>query len=89
MLPRDAGRRAQVNTLTVDKAFIDRTIAVLPMLTGSVRDIRLGLSLVLGVTRSVGYISERLTAAGLTDHVWTMDELLSFRVPPRSMWKTS
>lgn len=28
-------------------------------------------------------------AAGLTDHVWTMDELLSFRVPPRSMWKTS
>jgi hypothetical protein len=28
-------------------------------------------------------------AAGLTDHVWTMDELLSFRVPPRSIWKTS
>ncbi len=25
-------------------------------------------------------------AAGLTDHVWTMDELLSFRVPPKSMW---
>ena len=21
-------------------------------------------------------------AAGLTDHVWTMDELLSFRIPP-------
>lgn len=28
-------------------------------------------------------------AAGLTDHLWTMDELLSFRVPPRSWWKTS
>ena len=27
-------------------------------------------------------------AAGLTDHVWTMDELLSFRVPPRSRRKT-
>lgn len=27
-------------------------------------------------------------AAGLTDHVWTIDELLSFRVPPRSQWKT-
>lgn len=27
-------------------------------------------------------------AAGLTDHVWTMDELLSFRVPPPSWWKT-
>jgi len=26
-------------------------------------------------------------AAGLTDHVWTMDELLSFRVPPKSLWK--
>jgi site-specific DNA recombinase len=25
-------------------------------------------------------------AAGLTDHVWTMDELLSFRVPPQSLW---
>jgi len=25
-------------------------------------------------------------AAGLTDHVWTMEELLSFRVPPKSLW---
>lgn len=25
-------------------------------------------------------------AAGLTDHIWTMDELLSFRVPPKSLW---
>jgi IS1 family transposase len=25
-------------------------------------------------------------AAGLTDHVWTMDELLSFRVPPDALW---
>jgi len=25
-------------------------------------------------------------AAGLTDHVWTMDALLSFRVPPQSLW---
>ena len=25
-------------------------------------------------------------AAGLTDHVWTMDELLSFRVLPQSLW---
>ena len=28
-------------------------------------------------------------AADRTDHVWTMDELLSFRVPPRSMWQPS
>lgn len=25
-------------------------------------------------------------AAGLTNHVWTMDELLSFRVPPDALW---
>lgn len=25
-------------------------------------------------------------AAGLTDHVWSMDELLSFRVPPKRRW---
>jgi len=64
LLPGEAGRPAQVTCLTVDKAFIDRTIALLPMLTGSVRDIRLGLKLMLGVARSVGYISQTLTAAG-------------------------
>jgi len=64
LLPRDAGRPAQTATLTVDNAFIDRMIAILPMLKGSVRDIQLGLNLLLGITRSVGYISETLTAAG-------------------------
>jgi hypothetical protein len=64
LLPRDAGRPAQVTRLMVDKAFIDRTIAILPMLKGSVRDIRLGLNLILGVTRSVGYVSQTLAAAG-------------------------
>jgi hypothetical protein len=48
----------------VDKAFIDRTIAILPMLTGSVRGIRMGLDLIFDVKRSVGYVSEMLTAAG-------------------------
>jgi len=64
LLPRDAGRPVQVTTLRVDKAFIDRAIATLPMLKGSVRDIRLGLDLILGVRRSVGYVSETLAAAG-------------------------
>ena len=62
--PGQVGRPTQVTSLRVDKAFIDRTIALLPMLTGSVRDIRWGLNLILGVERSVGYISQRLTAAG-------------------------
>lgn len=62
--PRQAGRPTQTATLQVDKAFINRTIVALSLLKGSVRDIRLGLALILGVTRSVGYISETLTAAG-------------------------
>lgn len=64
LLPRAAGRPAQTATLTVDEALIDRTISILPMLKGSVRDIRLGLNLLFGTTRSVGYISETLTDAG-------------------------
>jgi hypothetical protein len=28
-------------------------------------------------------------AAGLTDHIWMMDELLSFRVPPRFVWSSA
>ena len=64
LYPRAAGRPAQNSELRVDKAFIDRTIAILSMLKGSVRDIRLGLDLILGVKRSVGYISQTLRAAG-------------------------
>jgi len=64
LLPRAAGRPAQTTTLTVDKALVDRAIATLPLLKGSVRDIRLGLHLMLGVRRSLGYISQTLTAAG-------------------------
>lgn len=62
--PRDPGRPAQTSTLTVDKVLINRTIAILPMLKGSVRDIRMGLDLILGVSRSVGYISQTLATAG-------------------------
>jgi hypothetical protein len=64
LLPRDAGRPVQATPLTVDKSLVDRAIVTLPLLKGSVRDIRLGLQLLLGTTRSVGYISQTLTAAG-------------------------
>jgi hypothetical protein len=43
------------------------------MLKGSVRDIRLGLSLILGVARSVGYVSETLTAAGERATVYNLE----------------
>jgi len=62
--PHDPGRPAQTATLTVNKALVDRAIAVLPLLKGSVRDIRLALDLILGVSRSVGYISQTLATAG-------------------------
>lgn len=64
LLPRPAGRPVQTTTLTVDKELVDRAIVTLPLLKGTVRDIRLGLDLLLGVKRSVGYISQTLTAAG-------------------------
>jgi len=75
--PRDAGRPVQAATLTVDKAVVDRAIVTLPLLKGSVRDIRLGLDVLLGVSRSVGYISQTLTAAGEQATVYN----LSVRVP--------
>lgn len=77
LLPRAAGRPAQATTLTVNKDLVDRVIITLPLLKGTVRDIRLGLQLLLGVTRSVGYISQTLTAAGAQAEA----ENLSLRVP--------
>lgn len=62
--PRESGRPAESTTVEVNQAFIDRAITILPLLKGSVRDIRLGLELLLGVTRSVGYIDQTLTRAG-------------------------
>jgi hypothetical protein len=62
--PDEAGRPGQVNTLRVDQGCIDRAIALWPMLSGSVRGIQVGLALLLGVSRSVGYISQKLTTAG-------------------------
>ena len=62
--PRQPGPQAQGEMLSIDKDFIQRTIAVLPLLKGSIRDIQQGLYLLLGVHRSVGYISETLTTIG-------------------------
>jgi hypothetical protein len=64
LAPQAAGRPPASSPLTVDPALIDRFITVLPMTPGTVRGIQAGLALILGVRRSVGYISAILTAAG-------------------------
>jgi hypothetical protein len=64
LLPRKPGPQSQEASLLIDRAFIQRVITVMPMLKGTVRDIQHGLHLLFGVRRSVGYISQTLTAAG-------------------------
>ena len=64
LAPRQPGPAPQEKTVQIDPHFIQRAIAVLPLLKGSVRDIQHGLALLFGVERSVGYISETLTALG-------------------------
>jgi hypothetical protein len=62
--PRPVGRPAEEKLLRIDRDMIRKAIAVLPVLTGSVRNIQAGLELLFGVQRSVGYISQTLQAAG-------------------------
>jgi hypothetical protein len=62
--PRKPGPKPPEASLEIDRAFIQRAICVMPLLKGSIRDIQHGLSLLFGVKRSVGYISQTLTAAG-------------------------
>ncbi len=64
VLPGESGRPCQDETVTVDKPFVQRVISILPCLTGTVRDIQTGLELILGVSRSVGHISQTLSEAG-------------------------
>jgi hypothetical protein len=62
--PKAVGRPAEVKSLVVDRDYLHKAIAVMPLLTGSVRSIQLGLELLFGVQRSVGHISQTLQAAG-------------------------
>jgi hypothetical protein len=64
LAPQAPGPRPAVTTLTLDQAFIDRTIAILATQRGSVRGIQLGLELLFQTSRSVGYISQTLTQLG-------------------------
>ena len=64
LAPQPPGPRRPVTTVTVDKPYIERAIAILATQRGSVRGIQLGLELLLQAPRSVGYISQTLTALG-------------------------
>jgi hypothetical protein len=61
--PKPVGRPTEVQSLVIDRDYVDRAIAVMPLLTGSVRNIQMGLELLFGVQRSVGHISQTLHAA--------------------------
>jgi hypothetical protein len=61
--PRKPGPKSQ-ELQVIDRAFIQRVISIMPLLKGTIRDIRHGLRLLFGVERSVGYISQILTAVG-------------------------
>jgi len=62
--PQAPGPKAARQRLEVDGEYIRWATTVLAMLKGSTRDIQLGLELLLGVERSVGFISETLNAVG-------------------------
>jgi hypothetical protein len=64
--PQRPGPQPKEQKLVVDESLIKRMIILLPMLTGSIRNIQVGLELLLGVHRSVGYISQTLQQAGAT-----------------------
>lgn len=64
LAPRKPGPKPESKVLEVDDSLIRKTITVLPMLRGSVREIQLGLELLLNVKRSVGYIQSTLTEVG-------------------------
>jgi len=64
LAPQAPGPRPPFTTLTVDAAFVQRAIAILAVQRGTVRGIQQGLDLLFQAPRSVGYISQTLTALG-------------------------
>jgi hypothetical protein len=64
LAPRTPGPQAQEGTLLMDRAFIQRAISIMPLLQGTVREVQRGLELLLGIERSVGYISQILSLVG-------------------------
>ncbi len=64
LAPQTPGPRPETHALVVDKALLQRAITVLPMVSGSVRGIAVGLELLFGTPRSVGFVHQTLQAVG-------------------------
>jgi hypothetical protein len=62
--PKAPGPQSVGQPLQVDATYIKWATTVLAMLKGSTRDIQLGLALLFGEQRSVGFISETINAVG-------------------------
>jgi hypothetical protein len=62
--PQAPGPKPTREALRVDAEYIRWATTVLAMQKGSTRDVQLGLELLFGVKRSVGFISETLNAVG-------------------------
>jgi hypothetical protein len=65
LTPHKPGPKHKGGVVEINDSFLQRIITTLPMLTPSVRGIQLGLKLLLGVDRSVGYISQTLKGSGV------------------------
>ena len=64
LAPRKPGQRSEEKELTIDRDFVRRAVTVMSMLKGSIRDIQLGIELLFGISRSVGYIRLTLQEVG-------------------------
>lgn len=64
LAPQKPGPKPVDDRIVVDEAMIKRAISILPLVKGSIRDIQIGLALLFGIDRSVGYIHGTLTEAG-------------------------
>jgi len=62
--PQNPGPKLVDDRIVVDEAMVKRAISILPLVKGSIRDIQIGLALLFGIKRSVGYIHGTLTEAG-------------------------
>ena len=64
LTPRQPGPKPHREELVIDKDFLPHAIGVLSLLKGTVRDIQIGLELLFGVHRSIGFISQTLQEIG-------------------------